>query len=92
MIQHLKSWPRYFDAILAGTKKHDIRKMDRRFEIGDIIMLEEFDPKTSNYTGRKLKAKITWISSSDEPCSIAEDALSSDFCVLSLEVQYQGIV
>ena len=91
-MQHLKSWPRFFNPILAGQKKHDIRRNDRRFEVGDIIILEEYDDHTSKYTGRTLKAKITWISSSDEPCSIAEDALSSNFCVLSLEIHYQGVV
>lgn len=46
---HLKALPVYFDAVLRGDKPFEIRKNDRGFQTGDMIVLEEFDPATANY-------------------------------------------
>jgi len=31
----LKTWPQYFEAVLKGTKRFDIRVDDRDFAVGD---------------------------------------------------------
>jgi len=33
------------------------------FEVreGDTLLLEEWDPKTKNYTGRKIEKKVTYV-------------------------------
>ena len=67
---YLKSWPQFFQAILKGEKKHDLRSMDRRFEVGDIVVLQEYDPFNGFYTGQELRATITFITSEDTPCAI----------------------
>lgn len=44
MIHELKTWPQGFEAILAGTKTHEVRPADRAFEVGDVLYLREFIP------------------------------------------------
>lgn len=41
MIEHnLKTWPAYFDAIERGDKKFEVRRDDRGFQKGDIVVLQ----------------------------------------------------
>ena len=45
----LKCWSDYYAAIVAGDKKFDVRRDDRGFQKGDLILLEQFDPKKMRY-------------------------------------------
>lgn len=57
----LKIWPEPFKAILNGRKRYEVRKTDRDFRIGNIIMLREFLPKKEQYSGEFFLGKITYI-------------------------------
>lgn len=57
----LKIWPEPFRAVLNGDKRYEIRKTDREFSVGDIVILKEFLPDTKEYTGRSFIAQITYI-------------------------------
>ena len=57
MIIRKKCWPELFQKILEGKKKFDIRLADEEYKEGDILVLEEYDPETNTYTGRKIKKK-----------------------------------
>jgi hypothetical protein len=85
-IEHrLKCWPQFFAAIVSGRKTHDLRRADDRdFRVGDTLLLEEFDPKVGQYTGRKTKVRITYITSANSPCALSDYALHPDFCILSI--------
>jgi Domain of unknown function (DUF3850) len=87
VIEHrLKSWPQFFDAIASGEKTHDLRRADDRdFRVGDLLRLQEFDPKTDRHSGRELTVKITYITSADYPCALSANALHPDFCILSIK-------
>lgn len=41
---HLKTWPKYFKALLDGGKTFELRNNDRNFAVGDILVLKEFKP------------------------------------------------
>jgi hypothetical protein len=86
-IEHiLKCWPQFFEAVLAGKKTHDLRRADdRRFRVGDIVQLNEFDPNSGRYTGRRLKVKITYITSAEMPCALSKGTLHPDYCILSIQ-------
>ena len=56
-----KIWPEYFEAIVSAKKKYELRLDDFSVNEGDILMLEEWDPKTENYTGRKVKKTVTYV-------------------------------
>lgn len=55
----LKILPQYFDAIATGSKNFEIRRNDRNFKTGDILLLREHNRK--NFTGCHIKAVITYI-------------------------------
>lgn len=39
----LKTWPRYWDAIANGEKLFEVRRNDRAFQTGDVLVLEKYD-------------------------------------------------
>lgn len=50
----LQLWPSCFAAVLAGTKPFDVRENDCDFQVGDVLMLREYDPDYREYSGRTL--------------------------------------
>ncbi|MBI2626317.1 MAG: DUF3850 domain-containing protein [Candidatus Nealsonbacteria bacterium] len=56
-----KIWPGYFDAVASGRKKFELRLNDFDVEEGDTLILEEWDPETKDYTGRKVEKKATYV-------------------------------
>jgi Domain of unknown function (DUF3850) len=52
IVEHrVKCWPQFFNPILSGEKTHDLRRSnDRNFRVGDLLRLQEFDPKTNRYS------------------------------------------
>ncbi len=80
-----KCWPEFFEKILLGEKKFDLRLGDFDFCEGDILILEEYNPLTGKYTGRKLKRKIGFILKTKELKFWTEDEIKKHgFVVLSL--------
>ncbi len=53
-----KCWPEFFELMLSGKKNADLRLADFGLKARDILVLEEWDPKTKKYTGRKLSKKV----------------------------------
>jgi len=56
-----KVWPDYFKLIKSGQKKFELRLADFRIKVGDTLILEEWDPKKKDYTGRKMRKKAKYI-------------------------------
>lgn len=55
---NLKTWPDAFERIWSGKKRHEYRKDDRGFAIGNELVLQEFDPNTETYSGRTMRVRI----------------------------------
>ena len=53
-----KCWPKEFEMVLKGEKNMELRLADFELNKGDILILEEYDPQTKKYTGRKIKKKV----------------------------------
>jgi hypothetical protein len=60
-----KTWPDMFEAVLLGKKNFDMRLNDFDVAEGDTLVLEEFDPKTQQYTGRKIEKRVTFVGKFD---------------------------
>lgn len=60
-----KTWPHLFERILSGDKRAEIRIADFYAEEGDILVLEEFNPKKKLYTGRSIEKRIRNINKLD---------------------------
>jgi len=61
MIIKKKAWPEMFEAVLIGKKNFDLRLDDFECNEGDILVLEEWNPETKEYTGRKIEKKISYV-------------------------------
>lgn len=57
----LKCWPEYFQAVTRMEKMFEVRKNDRNFKVGDIIVLLEWDPVKMEYTGKEWEGFITYV-------------------------------
>lgn len=56
----LKILPEYFEAVVSGKKKFELRKNDRNYKVGDIFILREWMPE-KGYTGRDYIQSIEYI-------------------------------
>ena len=45
----LKTWVRFWDAVASGEKNFEVRKNDRAFQTGDILVLQKFDHEEMRY-------------------------------------------
>jgi len=81
-----KSWPENFNKILSGEKNTDIRLADFKLNKGDVLVFEEYNPKTKEYTGRVIKKKIKNIAKFN-PAEIypSEDIKKFGFWEIELE-------
>lgn len=62
----LKTWSVYWDAIASGRKNFEVRRDDRGFQRGDILVLRRFDPKTGlydrvGYDYRDIRKRVAYI-------------------------------
>lgn len=57
----LKTWPEVFDPLLTRAKSFEVRRDDRDYMVGDLLVLEEWDPAVGGYTGRSMKALVTYL-------------------------------
>jgi len=77
----LKTWPTPFQATQLGNKTYEIRKNDRNFNVGDTLILEEYDPTTQEYTGRVMTVRVTYITQG------GEWKLPPDICVMAIQFE-----
>lgn len=60
--QHfLKVHPEPMTALLDGEKTSEIRKNDRNFQVGDHLLLAEFEPDTNEFSGVMTRREIAHI-------------------------------
>lgn len=74
----------YFDAVLSGSKTFEIRKNDCNYQVGDLLILHEFDKKTNQYEGAYVLTKIIY--------KIENFAgIEQGYCVLGIKVLERGV-
>ncbi len=60
-VKELKIESKYFQAQKEGRKNFEIRKNDRDFKVGEVLILREYDSTTGEYSGRQVFCLITYI-------------------------------
>ncbi|MDI6717558.1 MAG: DUF3850 domain-containing protein [Patescibacteria group bacterium] len=82
-----KIWPEYFGAVILGKKKYELRLNDFEINEGDTLVLEEWDPKIKEYTGRKIEKKVTYAGKYkiDQLFWPKEEILNKGIQIISLE-------
>lgn len=78
MLHELKTWPPYWQAVASGQKPFEVREDDRDFDLGDRLLLREWDPQIKSYTGRKVICEITY------KLDGGAFGIEEGFCVLGL--------
>lgn len=56
-----KVWSEYFQKIEDGVKTYELRLADFECNIGDILVLKEWNSKTKEYTGRVIEKTVTYV-------------------------------
>ena len=82
MIHELKIYPNHFAAVISGRKTFEVRKFDRPFHVGDLLALNEFDPKNKCYTGNSFLVYIDYILTDSEYCKSGYAVMSIKPCVV----------
>jgi Domain of unknown function (DUF3850) len=80
----LKTWPEQWRALARGEKPFEVRRDDRDFEVGDHLILDEFDPRpNAEQSGRAVDAWITY------KLVGGQFGIEEGFCVLGLKFPAQ---
>jgi hypothetical protein len=83
---HKKSYPPYFEQVLKGEKKFDLRLADFEANPGDTIIFEEYDPATRKPTGRVSAHRVGYVlNTRDLEYWSAADVARHGFVVMQLE-------
>jgi len=77
-MHELKTLPKYFQYVQNGSKNFELRTRDRNYEIGDKLILKEWD-KDIGYTGKEIEKTITYIFFG------GAYGLDPKYCILSFE-------
>lgn len=67
MEHKLKTHSDYFSDVKGRIKKFEVRFNDRNFQLGDTLLLQEWNPDTG-YTGEELKVKVIYILNNPDYC------------------------
>lgn len=76
---NLKTWPEYFQALWDGNKTFEVRKDDRGFNVGDVLILEEYDHIKDMYLGRRILCEVSY------KLSGGSFGIEQGFCVLGIK-------
>lgn len=86
----LKSWPEFFDALTNGHKTFELRRNDRDFVVGDVLVLREWKPHAprnieGEYTGREARRLVTYVlHGAGVGCVEPLKGLAIGYCILGL--------
>lgn len=88
-IHKLKCWSEYFKVKCEGLKDWELRKNDRDYQVGDILVHEEGDIKHDDFvrTGKILVEEVTYILK-NQP----QFGLEKGYCIMSTkEVDFESV-
>jgi hypothetical protein len=57
----LKVWKEYYQDLYEKRKTWEMRQNDRDYQVGDDLLLEEYDKDKMEYTGNFVTLNVTYI-------------------------------
>ena len=60
-LHELKVWPACFAAVEDGRKAFDVRLNDRNYQLGDALLLREYEPESEQYSGRTVERWVSYL-------------------------------
>lgn len=88
---HKKVWKEYFEKIISGRKKLELRLADFEVNDGDILVLEEWDKDRQEYTGRKVEVVVTYVLKTKGQTFWPKEAVEKyGFQIIQFEIKNQA--
>ena len=78
-VHEVKILPEYYEAVLSGDKRFELRKDDRGYCVGDTLRLREWASLEGGYTMRQMDKQIIYVLRADR-C----DGLKPGWCILGI--------
>ena len=85
-----KCWPEWFKKFCSGERTFELRLADFDLKTGDTLVLEEYNPETKQYTGRKANFECKRVErSAQDPLQFysIDDVRKYGFWIIGLEKQ-----
>jgi len=86
-VHDLKIWPEQYQKVVNGHLSFQYRENDRNYQMGDVLILNEWNPKKNEFTGRKMCARVKYVfdemNHGDVPVIIMPG-----YCVMSIDPIY----
>lgn len=79
-----KILPDYFAAVVTGNKTFELRKDEDNIQIGDILILKEFDK--NEYTGRYAQCNVSYVLRDAK-----EFGLMDGYCAIAIECFFANL-
>lgn len=76
-VHELKTIQPFFNMVADGKKKFELRKNDRDFRYGDILVLREWSTTMQNYMGNDIVVRVTGVLDQFM-------GLQTGYCILSI--------
>lgn len=76
-VHEVKLSSQFFDDVVSGKKRFELRKNDRDYHKGDYLVLNEM--KNGLLTGRNVKVLVTYFLD-------GYDGLLDDYCILGISL------
>lgn len=82
-VHDLKTWPEFYGDVITGLKTHEIRRNDRDYQRGDVLLLREWNPHVTpagpiGYSGRYTVRLVTYVTPG------GKWGLPDNVCVMSI--------
>jgi hypothetical protein len=75
-LHYLKTIPPFFEEVERGVKTFEVRRDDRDFSVGDVLVLQEYDG--DKYTGKTISRLVIY------KLEGGQFGLEAGYCVLGL--------
>jgi hypothetical protein len=92
-VHELKSWPEFFAPVASQEKTFELRRNDRDYQVGDVLVLREWKPDVlhedeGEYTGRSCRRRISYVLEGLGTQGVIAPlrGLSRGYAILALEV------
>ncbi len=85
-----KCWPEWYEKFISGERTFELRLADFDLKNEDILVFEEYDPRTKQYTGRSTEFKCSRVEhSAQNPLQFynIDDVKKNGFWIIKLEKQ-----
>lgn len=85
----LKTWSEPWAYVASGHKTYEVRRDDRDYQVGDLLLLREYDPEASAFTGWAVLVQVKHVTRGP-PSPLPEGVVVLGIEVISRSFQFIG--